>query len=53
MRLLGLGGQVALAGGPAAAVNNACQAVSQGQRAGRCRRSRRAERAMRDGTVMR
>ena len=53
MRPLGLGGQVARAGGPAAAVNIACQAVSQGHRWGRCRRSRRAERAMRAGTAMR
>ena len=53
MRPLGLGGQVPLAGGPAAAVNIACHAVSQGHRSGRCRQIRRAERAMRAGTAMR
>ena len=53
MRPLGLGGQVARAGGPAAAVNIVCQALCQGHRTGRCRRSRRAERAMRAGTAMR
>src|SRR5674476_549584 len=49
---LGLGGQVAEAGGPSAAVNIACHGCSQGHRSGRWRRSRRAERAMRAGTAM-
>ena len=52
MRPLGLGGQVAEIGGSCAAVNIACQALSQGHRTGRCRRSRRAERAMRAGTAI-
>src|SRR5450759_1294592 len=49
---LGLGGQVAAAGGPLAAVSSACRASSHGQCWGRWRRVRRADRAIRAGTVM-
>ena len=52
LRPLGLGGQVAGVGGPQTAVNIARQGCSQGQCRGRWRRSRRAERAIRAGTVI-
>jgi hypothetical protein len=49
---MGLEGQVTASGFSRAAVNRANQACSQGQATGRCRCRRRAELAMRAGTVM-
>ena len=43
----------AVRGGLFAAVRSRCQACSQGQAVGRCRVSRRAERASRAGTLIR
>src|SRR5450830_1011715 len=49
----GAGGQVpAVVGGPHAWKNSSVQALAQGQPAGRCRCSRRAEVAIRAGTAM-
>lgn len=48
-----VGGQVVAGGGPQAVVNSCFQACCQGQFVGRCNRSRRAEDAIRAGTVIR
>ena len=52
LRPLGLCGQVAEVGGPQAPADIACQACSQGQCRGRWIRVRRAEPAIRAGSLM-
>src|SRR4051794_1200531 len=52
LRPWGLGCQVAVVGGPQAWVNSSCQGCSHGQSTGRCSTSRRAELAIRAGTLI-